>query len=601
MTSVGTKSGLFGLILLLTSTALAGSATWKLNPGNSDWDTAANWTPQTVPYGESDVATFGFSNTTEITVGDAPNGTDATNIVSEIAFMPDAPAFTVAMTPVFDVVFPTVLEFHGSGITNNSGVIQRLIAANSGGTKASAAIWFFNSASAGENTVITNEGGASAGIGGGFTNFYNTSTAGNATIVNEGGMVKHSVGGGCGLISSSNANNATFLNNPGEVFGALAGNTLIQTLGSIGSSNFIGNSATVAGAEGGWVEWQYGDSAGATFMANGSRVANVQIDPELQLPLAGQIYVYGGSGYATFIGYGGEGSGAEGGLIDLFGLPDSNDTVVIANGGADGGLGATILLEQSVDVSQAQFQVFGNGVLDLNDARTNRTLGSLEGDGIVALAANNLNIGGNNLSTIFSGTIQDSGSIAKVGTGALTLTANNSYTGGTTLTQGILVVSNRNGSGTGTGPISASAGTLGGSGTIAGAVTVGTGSGAGAFLTPAVGTNKQTTLTIQSALTFNSDATYTYTFKAKKNKARTDVVIANGVTINGATLNLSGQTQGSLKRGLTLMVISNTSANPINGTFSNLLDGGIVTVNGNNLQASYSGGDGNDLTLTVVP
>jgi hypothetical protein len=24
-------------------------------------------------------------------------------------------------------------------------------------------------------------------------------------------------------------------------------------------------------------------------------------------------------------------------------------------------------------------------------------------------------------------------------------------------------------------------------------------------------------------------------------------------------------------------------------------------VNGNNLQASYSGGDGNDLTLTVVP
>jgi hypothetical protein len=26
-----------------------------------------------------------------------------------------------------------------------------------------------------------------------------------------------------------------------------------------------------------------------------------------------------------------------------------------------------------------------------------------------------------------------------------------------------------------------------------------------------------------------------------------------------------------------------------------------VTVNGNNFQASYTGGDGNDLTLTVVP
>ena len=96
------------------------------------------------------------------------------------------------------------------------------------------------------------------------------------------------------------------------------------------------------------------------------------------------------------------------------------------------------------------------------------------------------------------------------------------------------------------------AGTLGGKGIIAGATTIGTGSGGGAFLAPGLGTNKQATLTIQSALTFNSDATYTCTFKAKRNKARTDLVIANGVTINGATLNLSGQTQGTLKRGLRL-------------------------------------------------
>jgi hypothetical protein len=53
--------------------------------------------------------------------------------------------------------------------------------------------------------------------------------------------------------------------------------------------------------------------------------------------------------------------------------------------------------------------------------------------------------------------------------------------------------------------------------------------------------------------------------------------------------------------GLVLTVISNTSANPISGTFSNLADGAIVTVSGNKLQTSYSGGDGNDLTLTVVP
>ncbi|HEY3602071.1 MAG TPA: hypothetical protein VGK72_08955, partial [Chthoniobacterales bacterium] len=110
------------------------------------------------------------------------------------------------------------------------------------------------------------------------------------------------------------------------------------------------------------------------------------------------------------------------------------------------------------------------------------------------------------------------------------------------------------------------------------------------------------TLTIQSGLTFNSDATYTYTFKAKQTKARTDQVLASGVTINsGASIALSGQTKGLLDQGLTLTLISNTSPNPISGTFSNLPDGAIVTVSGNNLQASYEGGDGNDLTLTVVP
>ena len=164
-----------------------------------------------------------------------------------------------------------------------------------------------------------------------------------------------------------------------------------------------------------------------------------------------------------------------------------------------------------------------------------------------------------------------------------------------------VLLSNRTGSATGTGAVKVNAGTLGGSGIIAGAVTVGTGSGAGAFLTPGIGTNKQVTLTIQSALTLNSDATYTYTFKGNKNRVRTDLAIANGVTINGGAIAISSSSQNRIRRGTVLTVISNTSATPISGTFSNLPDGGIVNVNGNNFQASYAGGDGNDLTLTVVP
>jgi hypothetical protein len=108
------------------------------------------------------------------------------------------------------------------------------------------------------------------------------------------------------------------------------------------------------------------------------------------------------------------------------------------------------------------------------------------------------------------------------------------------------------------------------------------------------------TLTLRSSLILQVDATFTYTFKARDSQARTDLLIANGVTINSAKIALKGKTHGTLTPGLVSTVISNTSANPISGTFSNLSDGAIVNVNGNNFQADYEGGDGNDLTLTVV-
>jgi hypothetical protein len=54
--------------MLLANIARAGSATWDLNPGSGDWNTAANWTPMTVPNGASDTATFSLSNTTNVSI-----------------------------------------------------------------------------------------------------------------------------------------------------------------------------------------------------------------------------------------------------------------------------------------------------------------------------------------------------------------------------------------------------------------------------------------------------------------------------------------------------------------------------------------------------
>ncbi len=357
----------------------------------------------------------------------------------------------------------------------------------------------------------------------------------------------------------------------------------------------------------GYVQFQSGANAGeATFHNLGATVAS---------GVGGRtdfFYTSTSADQSTIINEGGTVAGAAGGATSFsINSPTAANATLIANGGSNGGGGGSITFYDASSGGTARVKLFGNGYLDISNHKgPSFTTGSLEGSGIVYLGTKTLIIGSNPLSTTFSGLLQPgtpsggngTGALSKIGSGTLTLSGASVYTAGTTVSAGTLVVANTAGSATGTGSVSVTSGTLGGSGIIAGAVSVGTGSGSGAFLAPAFGGNKQLTLTIQGSVTFSSDATYTYTFRAKRNKSKIDKVIANGVTINsGATINLSGETQGRLTQGTMLTLIKNTAATPIAGTFSNLPEGSIVSVNGNNLQASYSGGDGNDLTLTVVP
>jgi autotransporter-associated beta strand protein len=248
-----------------------------------------------------------------------------------------------------------------------------------------------------------------------------------------------------------------------------------------------------------------------------------------------------------------------------------------------------------------EFRVFGNGTLDLTNLTANNiAIGSLAGNGMVLLAGHSLDVGSNNLSTSFSGVIQDSGNLVKSGTGTATLSGASTYTGGTTVGAGVLKVANTSGSATGTGALSISAGTLGGKGAIAGVVIIGTGAGAGAFLAPSIGANQPATLRIKKALTFKADSTYTC--KLNTNNARADQVIARGVTIEaGAQFSLQPVANKKLTNGSVFTVINNTSASPITGTFANLPDGSTFTSGRNQYKVSYAGGTGKDLTLTVMP
>lgn len=85
--------------------------------------------------------------------------------------------------------------------------------------------------------------------------------------------------------------------------------------------------------------------------------------------------------------------------------------------------------------------------------------------------------GGNNASGMtFNGIISGSGSkLIKEGSGTLTLTGSNTYTGTTTVNGGILLAGNTAGSATGTGSVTVNSASIGGTGTFGGSVSISSG------------------------------------------------------------------------------------------------------------------------------
>jgi hypothetical protein len=71
--------------------------------------------------------------------------------------------------------------------------------------------------------------------------------------------------------------------------------------------------------------------------------------------------------------------------------------------------------------------------------------------------------------------------------------------------------------------------------------------------------------------------------------------------LNPATGDWNTATNWTSPLGTVFTLINNTSATPIAGAFGNLQEGSKIGINNHNYLATYQGGDGNDLTLTVVP
>lgn len=585
--------------LIALQSAFAGSAIWNLDPTSGDWNAAANWMPNAVPDGPEDTATFELSSVTDISVS-------ANTEVNGIIFNSGASAFTITVNP------GQTLALTGIGITNSSGVTQTFVSdvdveGNMG------RIRFTNSATAGDGTRFINsgsiwgneEGGltelrdtSSAGNGtfisnaasapgwfGGHTEFHESATAGEGVFIANGGSFD---GGTTQFFDSANSGNGTFITNGGDPAG---GSTFFFGQASAGNGTFITNGGK--SIDGNFGEIIFNNSTTADhgrFIINGAKPSGAA---------GGRLLFvdHSTAAEAMFVVNGGTASGAGRGEITFLSDSTAGTATIIINGGVDEG--GDCAFGDDADGGTARVEIFGNGTLTLLPASSRPVaLGSIEGDGNVINFAT-LNLGSNNLSTVFSGVIQGS-SFTKIGAGALTLTGANTYVRRTSIRDGALIINNETGSGTGTGDVMVGAGTLAGSGTIAGPVTVGTGGSAGAFLRPSLRARRATTLTIQSALVFKADATYTEKLDTRAGQA--DQVVANGVTIeDGAQFSFTSVAHETLPTGTVFTAISNTSPDPIGGTFANLPDGSTFTAGRNSFQASYSGGDGNDLTLTVIP
>lgn len=239
--------------------------TWSSNPATTAWNTAANWSPPTLPTG---TAIFGVSSKTGITFVQGSNAS-----IDRLQFAAGASAFTLAFTDTSPAT-PT-LSITGAGVSNASSNAQLLQVAAISASRDTPQLAFRNSANAGGGNVQYQAGPANpSAAGGGVIRFYDTSSAGSASFTVRTGSgtppqglkppgKSTTVGGEVTFSEKASAGTANFTvygttGTDGDTFG----NVVFHDSAFAAQGTFTNIGGTVAEGDGG--NTQFFDTATAT-------------------------------------------------------------------------------------------------------------------------------------------------------------------------------------------------------------------------------------------------------------------------------------------------------------------------------------------------
>jgi autotransporter-associated beta strand protein len=432
---------------------------------------------------------------------------------------------------------------YSGGTTINAGTLQ-IGAGSTTGSLGSGAVTNNTTLSFNRNNTVTVDnaiGGSGAVVqsGAGTLVLNGSNTYAGGTTINSGGTVQ--VANGFNLGTGAVTNNGALVVDPGG-----GGATLSQSVGGTGSLTKLGSNTLVVTANndysgtttnsGGILQVGLGSGTGSLGTGNVVNNGSLVINRTGTLLISGDI---SGSGAGITLNGGGTllltGNNTYSGSIAIF-----SGTVQIGDGNASGTLG-------------------GGGVTNNGNLTFNRSDNAL----------------------VVSDLITASGAVTQAGTGKTTLTANNRYTGVTTISSGTLQIGN-----------GGTTGTLGDNGVTAGAV-----SNDGALVF-----NRNNTLTVNNAIGGAGSVTQAGIGTTILNGAST---MTGGVTVNAGVLQLGRNSAGSTG-ALTVDAGGRFDLNNFTQSVASLAGSGIVslgngtlTVDGNT-STTFSGSiqDGGGLVKT---